>query len=108
MGVFSMTSVNDLQEVGTVRYAGICLRVYWKKDTKEVCIIHEGREYIQPDGLIGESLAQFIPMPTNVSCCLLYEPNGSPSLPMNEPNDLLLCEWSDFACDRLLIQATLL
>jgi len=102
-----VSSVNDLQELGTIRYGHTQFRIYWKKETREVVLVHNGVPYLQANGLIRESLSAFLPMPVSVVCCAVYEANGLPSLPLNEPDDLLRCEWSDYACDRLLLQATL-
>ena len=103
MGVLPL----DLQAVGTIRRDPREFSIYWKKETKEVYVFHEGMPIIQPDGPIRETLTFLIGVPLHVACCAVYEADGSPSVPMNEPNDLLECNWSDFACDRLLIQARL-
>jgi hypothetical protein len=103
MGI--LTDVASLQEIGIIRWKAEGIRVYWKKTTKEVYFFHEGTQYIQSNDIIRDSLARFIPAPFTVACCAVYEANGEQSMPMNTPSDLLDCEWSDFACDRLLIQA---
>ena len=107
MVVRSTASVNDLQEIATMRYEAHVARVYWKKETRQVVLLNNGIECIQPDGPIRESLAALFPAPFYAVCCLVFNPDGTPGLPLNEPNDLFLCEWSDFACDHLMIQATL-
>lgn len=124
MGVLSSSSspsVNELQELGTIRWVPLpaslssslslgeadVFRIYWKNDTKEAVIVFNGVESVQADGPILECLASFRPlMPQSVLSCAVYEADGSLGLPMNHLDDLLRCEWSDFACDRLLFQAT--
>lgn len=123
MGVLSASSsppspsVNELQELGTIRWVPLpaslspgeadVFRIYWKNDTKEAVIVFNGAESVHADGPILECLASFRPLvPQSVLCCVVYEADGSPGLPMNHLDDLLRCEWSDFACDRLLFQAT--
>ena len=109
------SSVNDLQELGTIRWiplpasqgANDVFRIYWKNDTTEAVIVFNGVESVHADGLILECLASFRPHPPqSVLCCAVYEADGTPGLSMNHLDDLFRCEWSDFACDRLLIQAT--
>jgi hypothetical protein len=84
--------------------------VYWKKESKEAVIVFNGVESVHADGLILECLASFRPSasqaPQSVLCCAVYEADGTLGLSMNHLDDLFRCEWSDFACDRLLIQAT--
>jgi len=107
MGVLTTSSPNDLQEIAVLRQGDNRLRVYWKKQTKEVVLFFNDVELVQADGPIAATLSALLPTPLNVACCAVFESDGAPSLPMNEPNDLLLCDWSDFACDYLLVQATL-
>jgi len=103
----SSPSVNELQELGTIRWGTDVFRVYWKNDTKEAVIVFNGVESVHADGLILDCLAAFRPSaPQSVLVCTVYEADGTPGLPINNPEDLLRCEWSDFACDRLLFQAT--
>ena len=113
------SSVNDLQELGTIRWIPLpassgeidVFRIYWKNDTKEAVIVFNGVESIHADGLILERLASFRPSashaPQSVLSCAVYEADGPVGLPMNHLDDLFLCEWSDFACDRLSFQATI-
>ena len=113
------SSVNDLQELGTIRWIPLpassgeidVFRIYWKKESKEVVIVFNGVESVHANGLLLECLASFRPSasqaPQSVLCCAVYEADGSPGLPMNHLDDLFLCEWSDFACDRLSFQATI-
>lgn len=126
MGVLSLSlssspSVNELQELGTIRWVPLpdslshgeidVFRIYWKKESKEAVILFNGIESVHANGLLLECLASFRPTasqaPQSVLCCAVYEADGSLGLPMNHLDDLFRCEWSDFACDRLLIQATI-
>lgn len=113
------SSVNELQELGTIRWVTLpassllgeadVFRIYWKNETREAVILFNGVETVHADGLILECLASFRPSsqaPQSVLCCAVYEADGSPGLSMNHLDDLFRCEWSDFACDRLLFQAT--
>jgi hypothetical protein len=105
----SSPSANELQELGTIQWVPLhdVFRVYWKNETKEAVIVFNGVESVHADGPILECLASFRPHPPqSVLSCAVYEADGTLGLPMNHLDDLLRCEWSDFACDRLLIQAT--
>jgi hypothetical protein len=112
----------DLQQLGIIRCEAPTLRasralyVYWNREAKTVHIAGDGRDAataatvattVKPDCLIRESLADFYPRPFTVASCVVYERDGAPSLPMNAPNDLLACEWSDFACDGLIVHVLL-
>ena len=115
----------ELQQLGIIRCEARTLResralyVYWNREAKTVHFAGDGRDAataataatiattVKPDCLIRESLADFYPRPFTVASCVVYERDGAPSLPMNAPNDLLACEWSDFACDGLIVHVLL-
>lgn len=103
-------SFNELVEIGVIRCGPTSLRIYWKQDGRRVILCRGSEVFEQPDMFIRTSLSPFFPGADvgalEVQCAQIYDPDGSPGKGMNHPNELLDCEWSDFACDRLLVQAT--
>jgi ABC-type Zn2+ transport system substrate-binding protein/surface adhesin len=96
-----------LQELAMFRYKSLRIRVYWDAADKQVHLFDGTETQIQKDTNIDASLSAFLLNPIEVLECTLYESDGSISFPPTEPKELLECDWSDFASDRLFVEATL-
>jgi hypothetical protein len=109
MGIRVETDETQEMELATLQSSSLHLRIYWNKKTKMIRVRHSstGEDRIRPDGLLRDCLSSFLPIPFALLSCRLYESDGTPSLPFNVPDDILDCEWSDFACDGLFLAITI-
>ena len=87
------------------------LAVDWIPEGRRIICHFEGRVWIGQDEPIGNTLEVFLGknqallIPSNL---LILESLGSIFLSGTEKElkDLFRCEWSDYACDRLLFQCS--
>lgn len=106
-------SMYDLQQLAQIKLEDdSVVGVYWLSATREVLIhINDEGWYIQPDGNIVESIgAIFEEHPDNmrIKDTVVYEPHGHRVPGDNNSHDhISQCEWSDYACDRMLLQFVL-
>jgi hypothetical protein len=85
------------------------IRLYWWNITRSVVITTGNDWYIQKDGLIVDTLAHFLEAERShvrVDNHFLFN-NGCYTNGRTAPHDIvqtfLECEWSDFACDKMVI-----
>jgi len=104
--------LKDCQQLAQLSTPEGIFAVSWMPKTEQVVIQHGNDWYIQPNGRIDESLSTLI-------CCSTYDlyagelflfdrdyRNGKEA-PLDMEQGLLGCEWSDYAHDKMVFQATI-
>ena len=103
------SGLNQLAQISTPE--GV-FEVLWMSKTHQVVVRHNTEWYIQPNGRIDESLSFLIgcnPMNISARKLILFDrdyPNGTDA-PDYMEQKLLECEWSDYAYDKMVFQATM-
>ena len=85
---------------------------YWHRPARQVVLEHEGKFTIQPDGNVVESIAELLGVRKasliNMSDLFFFEKPGHGKLQDDDThNHFYDCDWSDYACDHIAIQARL-
>lgn len=85
---------------------------YWHRPTKQVVLERNGEFTIQPDGNVVESIAELLSVRKasliNMTELFFFEKPGHGKLQDIATHSAFYeCEWSDYACDRIAIQARL-
>jgi hypothetical protein len=104
------TEFTTMYALGTFTFTNDShIQLYWWNDTRSVIITNWNDWYIQKDGLIVDTLAHFLGADRSQVCVdnhFLFN-NGCYTNGCAAPRDivqnLLKCEWSDFACDKMVI-----
>jgi len=105
-------TISDLQQLAQITTPDGVVRVYWIKHTSQVVIHFDDEWHIQPNGRIDESIGNYLGydvLDMKVSGMLLFDKdyiNGQ-SAPKEMEKQLLGCEWSDFALDKMVFQVKL-
>ena len=104
--------MKDCQQLAQLSTPEGIFDISWMPKTEQIVIRHGNDWYIQPNGRIDESLSTLI-------CCSTYDlhagglflfdrdyRNGKAADDSME-RGLLDCEWSDYAHDKMVFQATI-
>jgi hypothetical protein len=99
----------QIQQLAQIETDHGALIVDWVPEGRRIICHFEGRIWIGQDETIGTTLECFLGknqtllVPSNL---LILESLGSIFISATEKelNDLFQCEWSDYACDRLMFQ----
>lgn len=85
---------------------------YWIRSRKEVVLEYKGVWTLQSDGNVLDSVAEVLGLKKSsvitVQDLFFFEKPGHGKLQDDEThNAFYMCDWSDYACDRIAIQADL-
>jgi hypothetical protein len=102
----------DLQQMAQITTPDGVVDVHWVKKTSQVVIHFNDEWHIQPNGRIDESIGNYLGynvLDMKVSSMFLFDrefKNGK-SAPEDMQKQLLGCEWSDYALDKMVFQVKL-
>ena len=104
--------ISDLQQLAQITSPDGVVDVFWVKKTSQIVIHFDDEWHIQPNGRIDESIGNYLGydvLDMKVSNMFLFDrefKNGK-SAPEEMEKQLLGCEWSDFALDKMVFQVKL-
>ena len=104
--------ISDLQQLAQITTPDGVVDIHWIKNTSQVVIHFDDEWHIQPNGRIDESIGNYLGydvLDMKVSGMFLFdrEFNHGKSAPEEMEKQLLGCEWSDYALDKMIFQVKL-
>jgi hypothetical protein len=102
----------DLQQLAQITTPDGVVDVQWMKKTSQVILRIDDDWYIQPNGRIAESIGTLMaydPLDMRASGLFLFDRTYACGVSAAEEleDQLLGCEWSDYAHDKMVFQAKL-
>jgi len=99
----------DQNELAQIMTPDGPVRVRWMNSTGQVILCYNGAWYIQPNARIEDSIASLMgyhPVDMRPSGMLLFDRDyhHGKAAEEREERAVLDCEWSDYACDKMLFQ----
>ena len=98
----------DLEQLAQILSPAGIICAWWRRAERQVVLELKDKWYIQPNGLITESLGNLLGVPDYQIVCrglFFFETPGHGKAVDNEMAlGFYNCEWSDYASDRISIQ----
>ena len=104
--------ISDLQQLAQITTPDGVVDVHWIKATSQVVLHFDEKWHIQPNGRIDESIGNYFGydvLDMKVSKMFIFDrdfQNGKLA-PEEMEKQLLGCEWSDYALDKMVFQVKL-
>lgn len=103
---------SGIEQLAQFRTPYGAFEVCWLSKSKQV-VIHNGKDWwIQPNGLISKSLASILDcneLNLQLTDLILFDRDykSGDRAPEELENKFFDCEWSDYACDKMVFQAVI-
>jgi hypothetical protein len=101
-----------LQKLANIRYKGEAIAVYWRRESRQAIVtMPDGTSYLSPDARIVRVLAHILgwnPGDVKLTNLFLFElPKHGYAADKQMSDAIYLCDWSDYASDRIVFECTL-
>jgi hypothetical protein len=101
-------SYTDMEQLAQILSPAGVISAWWRRAQRQVVLELNDKWYIQPDGLVTESLGNLLGVPDYQIVCrglFFFETPGHGKAVDNETALAFYnCDWSDYASDRISIQ----